>query len=138
MSTYTGKHGELNFEHDIVDLLIQSGWESKIIKNPTMDDLVHNWKDIILERNRSKLNNVPLSDNEMMQLRDIIKQQANTPVKANVFLNTADRGVVITRDKDSEDMVHADYQLAGFDYWRKPYSFHTRSTQDDWLLHHSR
>lgn len=107
MSTYTGKHGELNFEHDIVDLLIQSGWESKIIKNPTMDDLVHNWKDIILERNRSKLNNVPLSDNEMMQLRDIIKQQANTPVKANVFLNTADRGVVITRDKDSEDMVHA-------------------------------
>lgn len=104
---YTGKHGELNFEADIVELMQQSGWEHTVLKNPTIDDLISNWRDIILDRNRAKLSDVALSDNEMLQLLDIIKQQANTPVKANMFLNTADRGVAIVRDKDSQDKAHA-------------------------------
>ena len=104
---YTGKQGELNFEADVVDLLKRSGWEQDVIQYATTDDLVSNWRDIILDRNRAALNGISLSDNEMMQFLDIVKQQANTPVKANLFLNTADRGVVIVRDRDSEDSVHA-------------------------------
>ena len=104
---YTGKHGELNFEQDFVQLLTTAGWEPEILYNKTVDELIANWRQIIFERNRARLNNVPLSDEEMYQLMDAIKQQANTPVKANHFLNTADRGVAVKRDKDSKDTVHA-------------------------------
>ncbi len=105
--SYTGKHGELNFESDFIKLLTTAGWEPEILYNRTVDDLIANWRQIVFERNRACLNNVPLSDEEMYQLMDAIKQQANTPVKANHFLNTADRGVAIKRDKESKDIAHA-------------------------------
>lgn len=104
---YTGRTGELDFEHDLVQLLTTAGWEPQILKNRTVDQLIDNWRNIVLERNRIKLNNVPLSDNETQQLLDTIKQTANTPVKASLFLNSADRGVTIIRDSDSADKAHA-------------------------------
>ena len=104
---YTGSHGELNFEEDIIELLKTTGWENKVLKNCTVDDLIQNWRQIIFERNRTRLNSIPLSDEEMQQVLDAVKQQANSPVKANRFINTANRGVAIKRDKTSEDVVHA-------------------------------
>lgn len=104
---YTGNHGELNFEEDFIELLKTAGWENEVLKNYTEDDLIDNWRQIIFDRNRIRLNSVPLSDDEMNQVLDCVKQQANTPVKANRFITTAEKGVAIKRDKTSEDTAHA-------------------------------
>ena len=104
---YTGPHGELNFEADFIALLQQSGWEKKVLKNYTVKDLIANWRQILFERNRALLHGVPLSDDEMQQVLDGLRQYADTPVKANHFLNSAERGLPIRRDRDSEDTAHA-------------------------------
>ena len=104
---YTGPHGEQNFEADFIALLQQSGWEKKVLKNCTALDLIANWRQILFERNRALLHGVPLSDDEMQQVLDGLRQYADTPVKANHFLNSAERGLPIRRDRDSEDTAHA-------------------------------
>ena len=53
---YTGKNGELNFEKDLVSELIKVGWEKEVIKEPTEDDLIENWRKIIYDNNKVKLN----------------------------------------------------------------------------------
>ena len=104
---YTGPHGEQNFEADFIALLQQSGWEKQVLKNYTALDLIANWRQILFERNRALLHGVPLSDDEMQQVLDGLRQYADTPVKANHFLNSAERGLPIRRDRDSEDTAHA-------------------------------
>lgn len=104
---YTGPHGEQNFEADFIALLQQSGWEKQVLKNYTVKDLIANWRQILFERNRALLHGVPLSDDEMQQVLDGLRQYADTPVKANHFLNSAERGLPIRRDRDSEDTAHA-------------------------------
>lgn len=84
---YTGNKGESNFEADLVELLTKAGWEKEILKNKTVPELIDNWKNILFERNRRTLNNIPLSDDEMDRVLDVVKLQANTPVKANHFVN---------------------------------------------------
>lgn len=106
---YTGSHGELNFEADVVDLLTKTGWEKDILKNKTVPELIENWRTIIFERNRSTLNDIPLSDDEMGRILDAVKMQANTPVKANNFING--RPVAIKRDSDSPDTQHAGHEV---------------------------
>ena len=102
---YTGKNGELRFEADFVEELTCAGWEKEILKNKTIPELIENWKTIIFERNRIPLNNIPLSDEEMERVLDIVNLQANTPVKANQFING--RPIAIKRDNDSNDTTHA-------------------------------
>ena len=104
---YTGAHGELNFEADFIALLQQSGWEKKVLKNCTALDLIANWRQILFERNRAVLHGVPLSDDEMQRVLDSLRQYADTPVKANHFLNSAERGLAVRRDRDSKDTAHA-------------------------------
>ena len=58
---YTGNKGESNFEADLVELLTKAGWEKEILKNKTVPELIDNWKNILFERNRRTLNNIPLS-----------------------------------------------------------------------------
>ena len=102
---YTGSHGELNFEADVVELLTKAGWEKEILRNKAVPELIENWRTIIFERNRKTLNNVPLSSDEMDRVMDVVKLQANTPVKANNFING--RPIAIKRDVDSSDKQHA-------------------------------
>ena len=104
---YTGAHGELNFEADFIALLQQSGWEKQGLKNYTVEDLIANWRQILFERNRAVLHGVPLSDDEMQRVLDSLRQYADTPVKANHFLNSAERGLAVRRDRDSKDTAHA-------------------------------
>ena len=84
--SYTGKNGELNFEKDFVSELINAGWEKDVIKGPTEKVLIENWRNIIYDNNKGKLNGVPLSDYEMGQIIEYIKLNCNTPVKANLFI----------------------------------------------------
>ena len=102
---YTGKNGELNFEKDLVSELIKVGWEKEVIKEPTEDDLIENWRKIIYDNNKVKLNDIPLSDYEMGQIIEYIKLNCNTPVKANLFING--KNVCVKRDSDSKDTEHA-------------------------------
>lgn len=102
---YTGSKGELNFEADVIELLTKAGWEKEILKNKTIPELIENWKTILFERNRTALNNTPLSADEMDRVLDIVKLQANTPVKANHFING--RPIAIKRDMNSPDTQHA-------------------------------
>ena len=39
------------FEQSLAELLINHGWEKEIIMNPTEEDLVKNWADIIYNNN---------------------------------------------------------------------------------------
>lgn len=102
---YTGSRGELNFEADIIETLIKAGWEKDVLRNKTIPDLIENWKEIIFERNRTALNDVPLSSEEMDRVIELVKLQANTPVKANQFING--RHIAIKRDSNSPDTQHA-------------------------------
>ena len=106
---YTGSHGELNFEADVVELLTKAGWEKEILKNKTVPELIENWREILFERNRKTLNNVPLSDDEMDRVMDTVRLQANTPVKANHFING--RPIAIKRDLNSPDTQHAGHEV---------------------------
>ncbi len=102
---YTGSHGELNFEEDFVSLLKTAGWEQQVLKGKTVQDLIDNWRDILFDRNRRELNDIPLSDDEMLRVMDEVNMKANTPVKANHFING--RPIAIKRDLNSADTQHA-------------------------------
>lgn len=100
---YTGRTGELNFEQDVIELLQKAGWR-EVLKNKTKEELEQNWRQIIFERNRVELNDVPLSDLEFDKVKELVRTDANTPVKANNFING--RPIAIERDSDSEDVKH--------------------------------
>ena len=80
------------------------GWEPKILKYKTEQDLLKNWADILFENNRSvdRLNDYPLTDGEMQQIVEQI-ETLKTPLKLNGFING--RTVSITRD-NPEDALH--------------------------------
>ena len=44
---------ELDFEKALIKVLCTKGWESDIIKNPTEEDLIKNWANILFENNRN-------------------------------------------------------------------------------------
>ena len=102
---YTGKHGELNFEADLIAMLQSVGWNDGLLKNVDEKDLIENWRNILNTNNKAKLNGVELSDNEMMQIMEHVRLKCNTPVKANIFINGKD--ICIIRDGDSKDTEHA-------------------------------
>ena len=63
---------ELEFERDLIKILTTKGWEKKVLKNYSEKQLIANWADILFENNRgiNGLNDVPLSEGEMMIKRD--------------------------------------------------------------------
>ncbi len=60
---------------------------NKITNDKTVLELLQNWKDILFNRNHVELNNIPLSDDEMERVLDVVKLEGNTPVKANQMIN---------------------------------------------------
>jgi len=101
---------ESDFEKAFIDELTKKGWEEKVIKNPTEDDLLQNWADILFENNKGidRLNDVPLSKSEMKQ----IIAQINTlksPLKLNSFING--KTVSIKRDNPN-DTLHLGKEIS--------------------------
>ncbi len=103
--SYTGRKGELNFEKDFIETLIKKGWSNEVLYHKTIPELIENWKNIIFDRNRIQLNNIPLSESEMDRLMDTVREQANTPVKSNIFIIGKD--IPVRRDSDSKDKKNA-------------------------------
>lgn len=94
---------ELNFESELVSVLAQYGWEKEVIRNPTEEDLILNWSNILFANNREKdrLNNQPLTLTEMYQVLDQIKE-LRTPLKLNGFING--KTVSIKRDNPNDEL----------------------------------
>lgn len=63
---------EIDFEKALTELLPNHGWEKEVIMNPTEEDLVKNWADIIYANNRdiNRLGNCPLTKTEMQQIME--------------------------------------------------------------------
>lgn len=96
---------ELVFEEALINLLVtQKGWSGGVISNPTEQDLIDNWAEILFRMNKEtdRLNNVPLNQAEMNQL---IRQINNlkSPLLKNAFINGT--SVSIKRE-NPDDTLH--------------------------------
>lgn len=94
---------ELMFEKELISVLSQYGWEQEIIKNPSEEDLIKNWANILFSNNREidRLNNQRLTDGEMQQILEQIKS-LRTPLKLNGFING--KTVSIKRDNPNDKL----------------------------------
>lgn len=108
---------EADFEEALIKALSRKGWEQKVIKYPTEEDLLKNWADILFENNRGidRLNDFPLTDGEMQQILEQIKT-LRTPLKLNGFING--KTVSITRD-NPDDTLHFGKEISLKIYDRK-------------------
>lgn len=94
---------EAQFEQAFIEVLTNKGWESKILKNKSEADLLQNWADILFENNRQRdrLNDVPLTATEMQQIIEQIKE-LKTPLKLNGLING--KTVAIKRDNPADTL----------------------------------
>lgn len=77
---------ESDFEEALIKILSEKGWEKEVLKNYSEQDLLQNWANILFENNRDidRLNDYPLTDGEMQQILEQIKN-LRTPLKLNGF-----------------------------------------------------
>ncbi|HDL6884470.1 type I restriction endonuclease subunit R [Yersinia enterocolitica] len=94
---------EAQFEQAFIEVLTHKGWETEILKNKTEADLLQNWASILFENNRlrDRLNDVPLTDTEMQQIIEQIKE-LKTPLKLNGLING--KTVAIKRDNPADTL----------------------------------
>lgn len=95
---------ESDFEAALIKILSEKGWEKEVLKNYSEQDLLQNWANILFENNRDidRLNDYPLTDGEMQQILEQIKN-LRTPLKLNGFING--KSVSVIRD-NPEDKLH--------------------------------
>ena len=106
---------ELDFEKALIDILTTKGWEKEIIYNPTEQDLINNWANILFNNNRDRdrLNDYPLTKGEMAQILEQINI-LKTPLKLNGFING--KTISITRDNpDDIEHLHKEISLKIYD-----------------------
>lgn len=101
---------EAQFEQAFIEVLTHKGWEPEILKNKTEADLLKNWATILFENNRQRdrLNDVPLTDTEMQQIIEQIKE-LKTPLKLNGLING--KTVAIKRDNPA-DTLHLGKEIS--------------------------
>ena len=101
---------EAQFEQAFIEVLTNKGWEAEVLKNKTEADLLQNWADILFENNRQRdrLNDVPLTSSEMQQIIEQIKE-LKTPLKLNGLING--KTVAIKRD-NSADSLHVGKEVS--------------------------
>ncbi|CRL64110.1 type I restriction endonuclease subunit R [Proteus penneri] len=101
---------EADFEQAFINVLTQKGWEPEILKNRTKADLLQNWANILFENNRQRdrLNDVPLTDGEMQQIIEQIKA-LKTPIKLNGLING--KTIAIKRD-NPDDILHLGKEIS--------------------------
>lgn len=95
---------EAEFEAAMISVLKVKGWEDHVLKNPSEEDLLNNWANILFENNRTvdRLNDAPLTDTEMQQIMEKVLE-LRSPLKLNGFING--KTVSITRD-NPDDILH--------------------------------
>lgn len=112
---------EKDFQNALTELLTtKKGWLDVVLKYPSQNDLIANWKAVLEHINQNKLNGRKISDNEMdkilNQLRDL-----KTPNDINKFINgkeisiMGDDGlplVLFNYDRNSIGQGKSVYQIA--------------------------
>lgn len=100
MTTFTT---EAQLEQAFIEVLTHRGWGAEILKNKTEADLLQNWASILFENNRQRdrLNDVPLTDTEVQQIIEQIKE-LKTPLKLNGLING--KTVAIKRDNPGDTL----------------------------------
>jgi len=96
---------ERAFEDALITMLVdQLGWQGGVIENPSEEDLLNNWADILFRVNREpdRLNNVRLNHDEMNQIIRQINNLKNPRLK-NEFINGT--SVSIKRE-NPDDTLH--------------------------------
>jgi type I restriction enzyme R subunit len=134
---------ELLFEKELISVLTQYGWEKDVINEPTEDDLIKNWAEILFKNNREKdrLNNQPLTDSEMKKIIEQI-DSLRTPLKLNGFING--KTISIKRDNPNDTLHfgkevslkiydrmeiaagHSKYQIVNQPIFKTPGIYHDR------------
>ena len=78
---------ESDFEDALTQHLLQHGW-NEVINNPTEEQLLQNWANIIFDNNRGKdqLNSYPLTASEMQQIINKVNL-CNSPYEVNKLIN---------------------------------------------------
>lgn len=101
---------EKEFEQAFIETLFNKGWENKVLKNPTEQDLINNWAKILFENNSGidRLNGQQLTDSEMAQILEQIKN-LRTPLALNGFING--KTVSIKRDNPN-DAAHLGKEIS--------------------------
>jgi len=101
---------ESEFEEALICELKKKGWEREVLKNPTQEDLLQNWANILFANNNTidRLNDVPLSQGEMEQIVEQIRG-LKTPLKLNGFING--KSISVTRDNEA-DTLHIGKEIS--------------------------
>jgi len=101
---------ESQFEQAFIEVLTHKGWEPEILKHKTEAELLQNWATILFENNRQRdrLNDVPLTNSEMQQIIEQIKE-LKTPLKLNGLING--KTVAIKRDNPA-DALHVGKEVS--------------------------
>ncbi len=101
---------EAQFEQAFIEVLTHKGWEPEILKHKTEAELLQNWAMILFENNRQRdrLNDVPLTSSEMQQIIEQIKE-LKTPLKLNGLING--KTVAIKRDNPA-DKLHVGKEVS--------------------------
>ena len=89
---------ELPFENDLVNLLVkEKGWVDDVFINPSEEDLIKNWANIVFNNNRKpeRLSDYPLTKGEIEQLLEQINN-ATTPLQKNELITNGE--LMIVRD----------------------------------------
>lgn len=92
---------ESDFETALCQLLPRHGWTEEVIMNPTEDDLIRNWADIIYNNNRERhrLGNYPLTESEMGQVVAQFENAA-TPYAINKLIKGGE--ICVRRDNAND------------------------------------
>ena len=95
---------EAQFEDALIKMLQQYGWEREVLKNPTEQQLIQNWANILFENNRQsvRLGNYPLTETEMQQIIDNINN-IKTPLALNEFINGGTTSIRRDNPDDAEN-----------------------------------
>lgn len=97
-------NSELEFEKEVIQHLIEHGWDRIVLKNKTEAELLDNWAEILYNNNKGidRLNGCKLTVGEKAQLIEQINK-LQTPLNLNKFING--KTISITRD-NPDDQLH--------------------------------
>lgn len=94
---------ESDFELALTHLLQEHGWTDQVIVQPSEEDLIQNWANILYDNNRDidRLGNAPLTATEMKQVMDQVNA-CHTPNDVNRLIN----GELICVKRDNPNDRH--------------------------------
>ena len=94
---------ESAFEQALCHLLSEHGWSNEILIQPTEEELVENWANIIFDmnRDRERLGSYPLTPSEMQQIIDQVNM-CGSPYKVSKLING--KFISIKRDNPHDEV----------------------------------